>query len=346
MTPPTYSPWLRAFEVLGRLNLGGGMHPSGSPGTVGDVMSDRDADGDVDWLLSTDPKTLFSLWGPPPASPWSGYHRPTLFAASHQAIRPRPAGLLENVVPREPLRVPKDRAVVLDLPGPVAVALGAWLAKSDGFQPVVMANNWPHPNGVVDLGATLAALLFYAPWASADRDLRGDRAPPVFILDRGRLGRLPNPGDFDNRFYHTDADFPSPATLRRNGIRGVVYVHPEEAAASALPPSAIAAGWTPVEEPLVPSSPSPPVRVDLDDVHPWLRECHKQLGLVETAAWRRGHYALGPPGGFDPSPRKTPFNTSKDPAFAGFRRASAGGFGRIVPQPSQGGGYYAGGGFG
>lgn len=345
MTPPTYSPWLRAFEALGRLNLGGRMRPAGTPGPVGDAAADQDCEGDVDWPARADPATLFGLWAPPPSSPWSGYHRPTLFAAAAPGMRPRAAAPLAGVRPRDRVRVPHDRAVVLDLPGPVAVALGAWLAKADGFQPVVLANNWPHANDVVDLGSTLAALLFYAPWASADRELRGDRAPPVFVLDRGRLGRLPVPGEFDNRHYHNDADFPSPATLRRHGIHGVLYVHPDGDPSAAppqasLPPAALAAGWTPVA--VEPPRPAGPVPVDLDDVHPWLRECHKQLGLVETAALQQGTFLLGPRRGFDPSPRKTPFNTSRDPAFAGFRRASAGGFGRIVPQPSQGGG----GGFG
>ncbi|MEK6975444.1 MAG: hypothetical protein AABY18_03780 [Candidatus Thermoplasmatota archaeon] len=344
---------MRAFEALGRLNLGGGMTPTGTPGPVGTALDELDCEGDLEWHRFTAPQALFEAWGPPATSPWSGYHRPTLFAASGPAVRPKVAALLASRSGRDKARVPSDRAIILDLPGAASVAVGGWLAKA-GFQPVVLANNWPHSNDVVDLGAMLGALLYYAPWALTDKDLRGDKAPPVFILDRGRLGRAPRPGEFDNRYYHTDADLPSPATLRRNGIRGVLYIHPPAGFPTSTPPvsptlaplgtTAEFPGSTPTNLVSQPP-PDPNAPVDLDDVHPWLREAQKQLGLVEAAEWAVGDFRWRPPSGLDPRPRKTVFNTVKDPAFQGFRRAAAGGFGRIVPEPSQGGGY-AGGAFG
>lgn len=408
MTPPTYSPWLKAFELLGRLGFTQ-LVPDGVPGPVGSERAD--CEGDLGWQRLLEPRALYQAWAPPAASPWSGYARPTLFAALRPRatvlpddVRELPTGLASGFKPR----LPERTAVILDLPGATSVALGAWLARWAGFQPVVLFNNWPHPRGIVPIEKALAALLYYAPWVTQDRDLRGTTAPPVFILDRMRLGRNPRVTEFDNRYYHLDADFPSPATLKRGGIDQVLYVAPHDAMVlpSGVEPPAVVAnpfvwappgsvpmrtgptlrgasdpavlrGWiqsgVPAGSASLPDSGSgmgmppmqavpptagmppmptpavvPPVVMpggDMDDINPYLRDVRKTLGLA-IAFPTPGKWELGTGHEFSPAQRKTPFNTTKDPRFAGFRRASVGGFGKMIPEPSSSGGGGFGGGFG
>ena len=349
MTPPTYSPWLRAFEALARLGFAG-TRPAGSPGPVGPAWAEgqpRDCNGDLEWHRFASARALHAAWSPPPRSPWSGYAKPTLFAAADgKELAPGPwAALDAKLASQARLRLPEATAVMLDLPGAWSVALGAWLSRAAGLQPVVLANNWPHPQGVVRMDGMLAALLFYAPWVAPDADLRGETAPPLFILDRDRLGRAPKPGDFDNRYFLMETDLPSPAALKRGGVERVLYVTPE--ALPPPPPVRPGAGWERVDafteeqrlRAIVEGLPGPAGQEappEKDDVNRWLVEVRKSLGLGAARAdvdeWR-----LKDARDFAPGLRKTVFTTVKDPAFAGFRRAAAGGFGRIVPEPSSGG---------
>lgn len=320
------------------------------PGTGAPVDEPRDCNGDLEWKRFVEPRALYAAWSPPPASPWSGYAKPTLFAASGGSdVRPAPwRGLASAQAATSRVRLPEGTAVVLDLPGAWSVAMGAWLARAAGLQPVVLANNWPHPKGVVDAGAMLAALLHYAPWAAQDAELRA-KAPPVFILDRDRLGaRQPKPGDFDNRYFLMETDLPSPARLARGGVQRVLYVTPEALPAPPPPrPSVPESAWGKLSghdlleearlRAIVERLPDPVERPpDLDDVNRWLVEARKSLGLGVARAdmdeWR-----VKDARDFAPAPRKTVFTTVKDPAFAGFRRSALGGFGKIVPEPSSGG---------
>jgi hypothetical protein len=347
---------LRAFEALARLGFSG-MRPPGSPGPVGPLpprappgadvqgLAPRDAANDQEWRKHASARALFRAWAPPPSSPWSGYAKPTLFAAADSnEVFPAPYGALDArqaVAAR--VRLPESTAVVLDLPGAWSVAMAAWLARSAGLQPVVLANHWPHPMGVVKMQPVLAALLHYVPWVTEDAQLRGDRAAPVFVLDRDRLGRAPNPGDFDNRYFLLETDLPSPAALKRGGVQRVLYVTPEAVPPPAEPHKTLPGGWEVVDDDARLRSiverlpgPGPAAAPEMDDLNRWLVEVRKVLGLgIATAdadEWR-----LKDAREFAPAPRKTVFTTVKDPAFAGFRRAAAGGFGRIVPEPSSGG---------
>jgi hypothetical protein len=54
-------------------------------------------------------------------------------------------------------------------------------------------------------------------------------APPVFILERSRLAQKdlrPSSGQFDNRYFHAQTDFPSADEFKKRGIRQIVYVNP------------------------------------------------------------------------------------------------------------------------
>lgn len=317
--PPTYSPWLKAFESLARVGF---LRRKRNLDNVRVGASQHDCRGSEDWRAFVTPEALHEAWGPPQASPWSPYHRPTLFAALDSVLQPVWPDVVEGLEASDaPLRVPEwareGRAVLLDLPGPASVAYAAWLALRGGYEPVVTFNNWPHKQGLVDAHKSLGALVHFVPWAVEAKRERAagawdGRAPPAFVLDAGRLGsRKPRPKDFDNRYYLLDADFPTVAQFKRAGVERVVYVRETGT-------------W-------------PPDRMEMDDLNAYLHGLSKGMG-VDVATAHVRDWSLGEPREYSPTIRDTPFTTVKDPKFRGFRRSAAGGFGELVPEPSSGGG--------
>jgi hypothetical protein len=129
----------------------------------------------------------------------------------------RGRGLLSLFVRRG---LPVDTAVIIDAPGPEAVAAGTALAEQ--FDPVFIFDNWPHPRGVVPSHVTLAAALYFAPELEDVQRARSVPRPPVFVLDSNRLTRyIDAAGDFDNRYT---VELPDPQAFQRLGIRHLVYV--------------------------------------------------------------------------------------------------------------------------
>lgn len=314
--PPTYSPFWKPFESLSRLaiarkkiNMGG--LTLGQPDAV-------DALGGDDWKAFAESAKLFELWSAPAESPWSSYHKPTLFAALDGFVDPKPVpvpGLDLASAPRSPPAWVNARtAIVLDLPGEVSVAYAAWLSLRGGHAPCVTFNNWPHAKMLVDMARPLGALLAYAPWVRQAWDLMDEpkRAPPVLVLDSRRLGdRTPKPRDFDNRYYLLESDLPSSQKLANAGVERLVYVR-----AQGQPPT---------------------VPEEKDDMNGYLHSVGKLVPTFVAEA-SLDTWLLGEPRAFSATIRKTPFSTTKDPAFKGFRRNAAGGFGVLVPEPSSGGG--------
>ena len=117
-----------------------------------------------------------------------------------------------------------DVALVLDVPGPEAVALAAALAPC--FEPVFVFDNWPHPKGVVPAHLTLGAALYFLPSFDRARVGRGaGAAAPMFVLDRQRLAPYQDDaGLFDNRYF---AGLPSQETLQAAGVHHLLYVTPD-----------------------------------------------------------------------------------------------------------------------
>jgi hypothetical protein len=115
---------------------------------------------------------------------------------------------------------PLDTAVIIDAPGPEAVAAGAALAAA--FDPVFMFDNWPHKRGVVPSHLTLAAALYYAPLLDDLKAAPSVHRPPVFILDSNRLAPyFEAAADFDNRYT---VEMPEAEAFRQLGIRRLLYV--------------------------------------------------------------------------------------------------------------------------
>ena len=77
-------------------------------------------------------------------------------------------------------------ALIVDLPGPEAVAFAAGAISI--FDPVFLFDNWPHPRGVVHAQDTLSAAAYYQPlFADARSTSRTNARLPMFVLDRGRI---------------------------------------------------------------------------------------------------------------------------------------------------------------
>ncbi len=116
----------------------------------------------------------------------------------------------------------KDASVVVDLPGPEAVAFAA--GASSVLDPVFLFDNWPHPRGVVPAHLTLAAAAYLQPLFAKAKTTRPKGARPMFVLDRKRLASYTDDASqFDNRHV---ARLPSAANLAALGTRNVIYVGP------------------------------------------------------------------------------------------------------------------------
>lgn len=118
------------------------------------------------------------------------------------------------------VEMPKDTALIVDLPGPQSVAFAA--AVSGRFHPIFVFDNWPHPRGVVSSDQTLGTAAYYRPkfLAAVDDPL----APPIIVLDRWRLSPYSDdPRFFDNRYL---ARLPSADAMKTLGYRRVLYIAP------------------------------------------------------------------------------------------------------------------------
>jgi hypothetical protein len=198
---------------------------------------ETDVAGGADWRSAM--SSLALRLGPAEAR-WLPYYDPTLFQALQaprnadlrMLMRPvfspdmaiasrRGEGLLSLFVEDGVCR--NDVALVLDVPGPQAVALAAALAPC--FDPVFAFDNWPHPRGVVPSHVTLGAALYYLPWFERERPFRAPDAAPVFVLDRQRLAPYVDDSKwFDNRYI---AALPPRDALHAAGVRHVLYVVPD-----------------------------------------------------------------------------------------------------------------------
>jgi hypothetical protein len=112
--------------------------------------------------------------------------------------------------------------LIVDLPGPDAVAFGAGIAAQAHVVPTF--DNWPHPSGVVPAHQTLGAMLYYAGEMAQKKAQTPPTAPAAFLLDANRLAPYADAASrFDNRY---PAKLPEVADLQRLGIKSVLYVVP------------------------------------------------------------------------------------------------------------------------
>ncbi|HOD50418.1 MAG TPA: hypothetical protein PLJ71_10250 [Candidatus Hydrogenedentes bacterium] len=260
-----------------------------------------DARGTADWKEFLDARALSRVWGPHPHGPWTPFHCLTLFIAIDYLKREFVGPCEADPWPVREFRAPgwiaPDALLVVDLPGPRTVALGAALAAS-GCDLVCTFNNWPHPQGVLKAEQNLAAMLRYASWLEEKRVAYPTAGPVAWLCDAERLGtRKGRPGEFDNRYYIEDGVLPGPNLLRAQGISKIFYLWSQPGA----------------------------VRADLG----------VQLYAYQKDGFQVSQVFVSDDGVLhDPEPVSLPtpsFSTM------GFFRSSAGGFGAPVPHPSSGG---------
>lgn len=251
---------------------------------------------------------LFEVWAPP-ESVWSRWAKPALFAELTPAtFSSLGADALPDGTEPEVMQPPPDfqvdvwTAFVVDVPGHRAVEIGMAMARA-GYRPVPLFNTAYHPFAIVPVNEIVRRL------QEGAAELPGlpiaPDAPPSFLLDSNRLDpKAPaTPGRFDNRWAVFPQDFPSANFLLSRGIRRVVVLQAE----------------------MLIGKP----RLDLS--HVLLR--WKEAGIEL--------YVQDPEGTQSPRPLEVDRPSSFRSLFyraltlAGLRRNSAGGFGSIVPQPSQ-----------
>src|SRR5262245_33063741 len=258
---------------------------------------------------------LWEIWAPP-RSIWSAWAKPVLIAqlkdefaidsytpkGDLRGSRPMPIweSLDVSALPRSNERT----AIVVDVEGTLALSYGLALAKR-GFQPVPLFNVCAGPMAIVPVDDLQAALVAAGPDLAAI--MVPDAAPPAFLLDANRQkdSSPAQPGQFDNRWMTFPQDFPSGHLLRSREIDSAVIVQdsadqPREDLAHVL------LRWQ-----------ESGIRIALQDT----RIASPPQAI--TVARPRGYRALW----------------YRALAMLGLRRNSAGGFGVVIPQPSDGGGF-------
>jgi hypothetical protein len=255
------------------------------------------------------PLELFQTWAPEGA-PWSPWAKPVLFAATSpvsagasqnwQAARTRARALWTPAGSRATAAM-SETALVLDLPGPVALAL-ALDCSAQGWRPVPLFNSCPGPEALVD-NESIRVGLAEGAYLLREANLPA-AAPPAFVLDCHRTEGQPAPKRFDNRWVVFPQDFPSAARLVASGIRRACLVQHGRTEA----------------------------RSDLAHVLlRWQQAGLEVLALDLASETPPALLSVRPPSRF----RAFGYRAL---VALGLRRNSAGGFGALVPTPGQGAG--------
>lgn len=244
-------------------------------------------------------REVFEIWAHP-ASPWSNWAKPTLFATGmFPAATPLP--LLPDFAWDDNLG--RTWAVIVDLPGGAAVLAGLAMAR-EGFRPIPLFNGCNSNAMIAAINTSeMAAALYAGANERLLRDVPAD-APPAFLIDSRRKSSpvALRPGVLDNRWIVFPQDFPSGAYLRRHGITDIMVVRE--------------------------TITSP----DDDLLHVLRRWEEAGLRIHLQGLTRRE-----PPQFFHvPRPRYFRLFLYAVLARIGLRPNFAGGFGGVIPQPSQG----------
>lgn len=194
-----------------------------------------DSQGTTNWSGFLDSSSLLKAYQPK-NSAWQPYVVPTLVQSLAQpslrsAVQPvysssmgeaysRGLGMREIITKS---KNSEGTAIIVDLPGPEAVAYAAALA--DVADPVITFDNWPHPLGVVRSQETLGAMLYYAGEVTEKAAKRPAGAPAVIILDSQRLAPYTDEDNqFDNRYV---AKVPTADKLAAMKVTNVLYAVPD-----------------------------------------------------------------------------------------------------------------------
>lgn len=257
-------------------------------------------------------QVLFHLYGPLPNSAWAPYQCPTLFASIDRCnIDPEKIGLSEAFRADPPdgawQWLDNDTMVIADVEGGTSIELGVLLMRQ-GAQLVSTFDHWAisprmrTADTAIEAEPIINTMFTLASEVHTRRQKLEADAPPVWMCDNRRLGDVivdPTPGTFDNRYYIDDSILPGVDTLKKGGIRRIVLVTQE-----------------------LDDSPLPDLVSFIHDVHEAGIELY-EVGLDDANSW------------IQPRPlQELPFKT-KLPVRS-FRRSDLGGFGKMIPQPTEG----------
>jgi len=242
---------------------------------------------------------VYKTWAPAD-SVWSRWVKPVLFM--NIPITPSLTRDTHDVAWFGEFR--EDTAIILDLPGYTGIEKAIAFAKI-GYRPVPLYNGVNPKPSEVKIGTEvktddLAKLLFQATPDLASINIAPD-APPVFMLDATRKGKgkAPStPGIYDNRWNIFAQDLPSADFLRSRGIRNIMVVHP----GSTIETDLEHVLYRYAEKKVFKFS-----RYDGFTVKP--------LSVQKPKAYKNAAYRLM--------------------VMLGLRRNAAGGFGLLIPEPSE-----------
>jgi hypothetical protein len=256
-------------------------------------------------------RDLYEIWAPA-QDEWSPWVKAVLFAEiDEQANQASPTEVPFESGLRCRIGARRDTAIVVDLPGVQSLAAGFDLAR-DGYRPVPLYNTTsggrqgvvPEKCVLADV-STLVKMLSVSPPEYVRNAIVGDN-PPAFLLDSRRLRgqNKPAPGVYDNRWLVFPQDFPSARFLASRGITQAIVI----------------------QETILPAE---------DLLHVLLRwkdagiAIHLQ-GAAEDLSLRPAEFRR---------PWRFRSMVYRAAAVMGLRRNSAGGFGSVLPIPTQGGGF-------
>jgi hypothetical protein len=247
---------------------------------------------------------VYDAWTPR-EGPWSDWVKPALFTQLQRAATSGASRDMSAPAPDTAWapRAGDGVALVLNLPGEESIARGLALLKL-GYQPVPLFNTTAAANAALRIDNLVLALADGAELVRQAASRFGPSTPPVFLLDSLRLRTLrPGPGAYDNRWMVFPQDFPSGNLLQAHGLREAMIVTDET------------------------------IDNDLDHVlRRWrrtgLRLTRKRVSPNEPAAEYR------PRSGFSPSIALAWLLVS-----LGLRQNAAGGFGGLIPVPTEGSGF-------
>ncbi len=251
------------------------------------------------------PLDLFDVWAPS-GGRWTGWAKPVLFASVRpDALRDVPATFIEAVRSMDVSWAPlskEDAALVIDLPGAQSLTTGLALAFR-GYWPVPLYNTTMHQAAIVEVDSIIGLLeQGAAVLRKADPPQTG---PPAFLLDSRRMTGSPAPLKYDNRWMTFPQDFPSATYLQRYKILDAVVVQ-EKTGQPASDLQHILRRWQ-------------EAGIRISTVRPEAGQKPTSIDVARPSGFRSLWHRMM--------------------ATFGLRRNSAGGFGAVVPQPSQSGGY-------
>ncbi|MEM6505909.1 MAG: hypothetical protein AAF711_10635 [Planctomycetota bacterium] len=261
--------------------------------------------------MRIDVVTMFNNWIPE-SSVWQAWGKPVAFTAMKSADLSVIQGVqIDRHLPIKGIPAGTGgTAVIIDLSPAQSVHLGARLAL-EGYQPVPLFNAVPAPDrktrAAIKLDPVIESLTAYADDMAEIRI--ADDAPPAFMLTNNRKGgrRTPKPGEFDNRWVVFPQDFPSGGYLIEKGVNRVVVIQENRG--------------TPAED-------------LLHVLYGWQKAGVEVSRLAYQSESSPVRLTVSKPFGFGSLLRRTL-------VMMGLRHNAAGGFGSMVPEPSEGGSGYS-----